>query len=130
MMMQMMGLLTQMVANQGTPAQSAPPKQAKPAPTERPAPGKNVTFSGDFGRFRVQYADALVEQEFIVLVSKPNQATMYEPPLSPDKPLNLMIDGKAHTVLNLGLSFNHKGDILLLMPKAIITEDSNAEKTE
>ena len=131
MMMQMMGLLTQMVTSQNTPAKPQVQAVQKPKPAVKTATQtKEVVFSGDFGEFYVQYAGAVVEESFIVLISKPNQATGYKPPLSAQKPINIKIDGKQFQVMNLGLSFNHKGDILLLMPITIIKEDPDAEKTE
>lgn len=128
MMLQMMGLLTQVVS-QNAPLKEVAPKP-KPALTQSQVPSKNVIFSGDFGQFTVQYSGVIIKDEFIVLISQPNQPTMYKPPLSAQKPISLEIDNKEFKVVNLGLSFNHKGDILLLMPIAIITKDSDAEETE
>ena len=77
-----------------------------------------------------EYADVLVKSAFVVLVNRPGQATMYEPPLSSTKCIKLEFDGNAFSVMSLGLSFEHKGDILLLMPLALNPETTDAEKTE
>jgi hypothetical protein len=127
MMMQMMGLLTQVVAAQGKPQ---PVVEKKVAPVQKPKPGKNVVFSGAFGRITVSYADVQIHKDFLVLISQPNQPTTYEPPITTDTPITLETGGQEFKVMNFGLSFNHKGDILLLMPLVNITEDSDAEKTE
>jgi hypothetical protein len=130
-MVQMMGLMSQMVANQGAPAKVAAPKiKPKPTTTKAQVPTKDVIFSGEFGEFTVQYSGVVIQEAFVVLISKPNQPTVYKPPLSSQKPINIGIDGQQFKVMNLGLSFNHKGDILLLMPLALNTEDPNAEQTE
>jgi len=126
-MMQMMTTMMQLVTQANQPKPAPAPKQA-PAP--KPAPGVNVVFSGAFGRITVRYAEVKVEPAFIVLVSVPEAPTMYEPPLSAAEPISLQVDGRTHRVMSLGLSFNHKGDILLLMPLALNQEDASAEKTE
>jgi len=127
MMMTMMQTMLQM-------AQARQPALPAPVPELdklEQAPGKDVRFSGDFGRITVRYADVIVRDDFVVLVSQPNQATTYEPPLSMDnRPIQLEVDGNRHSVVNLGLSFTHKGDILLLMPLTRNPEDANAEETE
>jgi len=126
MMTTMMQMMLQLVKVQQPALPVAPTKIAEPKTI-----GKDVRFSGDFGRITVRYADVIVSNEFIVLVSQPNQATTYEPPLSKaQRPIQLEADGNRYSVMNLGLSFTHKGDILLLMPLALNPEDAGAEKTE
>jgi hypothetical protein len=127
MMMQMMGLLAQVVASQGS---QKPVVEKKAEPAEPTQPGKSVIFSGSFGRMTVIYANVQIHKEFLVLISQPNQPTMYEPPITKDIPITLETGGREFQVMNFGLSFGHKGDILLLMPLVNITEDSDAEKTE
>jgi len=122
-MMQMMQMMMQMMNQQ----QRQQRKKEKPAEPEKPK-GKTVVFEGNFGRMQVRYAAVQIEPEFLVLISSPDQPTMYEPPLSSQNTIDLMVEGKHYTVVNLGLSFTYKGDILLLMPLASNTDTDNAEE--
>jgi len=128
LMMQMM----QMMASMMTQSMPKPEVQytVEDKPRKQPKEqlkSKSVSFSGNFGRITVQYADVMLQSDFIVLVSVPGQPAMYEPPLSSQHPLALEVDGVKYSVMNLGLSFTHKGDILHLMPFALNPEDADAE---
>lgn len=114
MMMQMMNMFMQNAQPQMRP--QAPAVQPAPEPAPVTKNGVRVTFSGAFGRMTTTYASAFAQERFIVLASSKNQDSMYEPPISHEMPLSVEFDGNAHSVLNLGLSFTYKGDILLIMP--------------
>lgn len=123
-MQMMMQMMMQMLGQNGNGNGNGHHKQT-PAPVEQPPkparkPTKNVTFGGDFGRFTAPYADARVENGFILLAVDAEQPSSYEPPISPVTPLKVTIDGETNLALNVGLSFEYKGDIVTIMP--LITE--------
>lgn len=120
MMMQMMGQNGN--GNNGHhAAKPEPVKEESPKPERRPT--KSVTFGGDFGRFTAPYADARVETGFILLAVDAEQPASYEPPISPTVPLKVTIGGETHQALNVGLSFEYKGDIVTIMPLKAETPD-------
>lgn len=139
MMMTMMNTMTAMMQNMNGGQQMQPTQQPvqqpveesvpvrQPAPAQAPAPApapveaptqarQRVTFGGDFGRFSATYAGARKENGFIVLATSADADASYEPPISPTKALSVSFGGENYSVLNLGLSFEYKGDILLIMP--------------
>jgi len=104
--------------------------QEERKPKKSADPGINVMFSGDFGKMKVRYSSAIIEPEFVVLVSTKDHPTMYEPPISSDKILTITVSGQSYQVLSLGLSFSHKGDILLLMPIVLERTEGHAEEEQ
>lgn len=128
--MQMMRLMMTMIQGQNGNgngngnAAKAVPVTPPPAPVKK-KPAKSVTFGGDFGKFTAPYSSARVEEGFILLAVDSEQPSSYEPPISPVNPLKLTVDGSTYQVLNVGLSFEYKGDIVTIMPlKAETTDDT------
>ncbi len=129
-MMQMMQMMMSMMGQKnGTngngqhvqPAPQPPPEPEPPKPARKPT--KNVTFGGDFGRFTAPYSEARVEPGFILLSVDAEQPASYEPPISPQVPLKVTVNGETHLALNVGLSFEYKGDIVTIMPLKAETPD-------
>ena len=125
-MMQMMGMMMKLMQTQQAPKPAPAPAPPAPKPAPKGPVGTTVEFSGAFGTIMVQYAEVKITKEFLVLVTKPDQPTMYTPPITAGVPLQLTVGDKVFPVLNLDLRFSHKGDILLLMPLALNQEETNA----
>jgi hypothetical protein len=121
-MMQMMQMMMQILGQNGNGHKQA--EATKQAPTKpKPTTTKSVTFGGDFGKFTAPYSEARVEDGFILLATSSDQPSSYEPPVSPVTPLKVTIGGEAHLALNVGLSFEYKGDIVTIMPLKAETPD-------
>jgi hypothetical protein len=120
-MLQMMQMMQGMMNTNGHKKE----EESKPKPVHKdaPRPGKKVSFSGDFGRFTAPYSDARAEDGFVLLASGPEQPSTYEPPISSTTPLAVTVDGTTYSVLNVGLSFEYKGDIVTIMPLKAETPD-------
>ena len=107
-------LSNQALVQQLTEKKAPPPP---PAPPTRP-PGRIVSFLGPWGKISARYQDVIMTPDCIVLVQNGREQQTYEPPVSLETTLEVFLneaDNMPHRVRNVGLSFDYKGDKLIIL---------------